>query len=82
MSFSIKREVQNTLAELYPKAESGDLDSMFHIFVLLNAQAMGDLDFSIFDKAEKYLIKSAEGGHFEAVESLSHQEFRRNAFER
>lgn len=77
----IDREITHTMSELEPKAESGDADAQHHLFILLLSQAMEKYDAGLFNKAEKYLIKSAQAGWPNAIEAMNDQSLRRRAFE-
>lgn len=81
MTKEIATEIQNTISELEPKAKSGEAYAQHQLFVLLFGEAMENYDSDLFDKAEYYLIKSAENGYPEAIEALTNQQLRRYAFE-
>ncbi len=78
----IEKQIQETIDELEIKAKSGDTDSQYDLFVLLNAKAMQEYDDTIFQRAEKFLILSANRGHKDAKKALEDHEIRKYAFKR
>jgi hypothetical protein len=78
---SFNKQIEGTIKELKAIAEAGNADAQHHLSILLFAEAMEKYDVGIFDRAESYLIKSAENGWPEAINDLNSQKIRRYAFE-
>ncbi len=79
---NIESQIEKTIIELEQKARSGDSEAQYDLFVFLNAKAMENYDLECFQRAEKFLILSANRGHKEAKELLEKQDIRKYIFHR
>jgi len=78
---NIREHVKATIRELEPAAQAGNSEAQYDLFVFLTAEAMEDLDHTLFDRAEHFLKEAAAQGHPKAVEALAAHDVRRYAFE-